>query len=1659
MEVTSDTNATSVEAARAFRARRWGFHALLLACGQSQLESTSQNELLSAVSGDEELRSWSRHTSYRTVTRQDVEALVRVLKIETIHAERALLAVPKQEDDAVEEASDEGIDPGPLELTPKSMATAFQRLVRDEKKAFHEAMAVSETRVDGDAGSKSDTPPARIYLLTDYPASIDEVHALLLLGESTPSASPPTSTVIPLIDGVLLVVDPVRELRERRKSLTNADERRKSAVENDDRRKSSVMNVDDRRKSSLLRRAELGEEDVKMDKSLPSAAVVSVFETANPFVRDLHATSTVGGLEWSDFAFTELPCCTAASEPKTAIELVNELTQTIEEVATHKTAFKEWVSSVKMISLPTLESHNDNLMVAYNKVISAVHEPSVSVTVVLFAMREAIVKDHEGDNAESDREKSVITTPPDAYIDHHDAASRRLALSYAQCLQATRSREAALAQLHLGGIRLDHIEKAMWCASDLPGIGNQGRKGFPRIPQHSAAERSIQDTEFATFSLSMSVSHVHLLRQLLSLEYLLGLPWKERLRVREYSAVLASDLLAQRLAEVLRDAPAQYRTYYEPADALLVAMLNATAPGRFRATSWSAKDSVRHRPAFRNWKREPEIPDEYLTPRTALAVGAVLPLSSGELGAMSEKCSILYPADQSLIKVYQRPQTSSWLSVSRNGDMFGLRPRESSEGNEDGEKNEDEEHHAMCFYANFQDDSLLIVRSGTKMPSKPDGFGSISMTQTLTDGLVITTQSDGVIVQQRLPSVPLDVGNGVCELYRVISGKGTVMSVRSDGSRAVLQPNGDVRMHPRRTEAVVDRQLAVDPETNALVEKRGDGTIVVTHTDGGRIVYHRDGTRIVTTSTRLHVLITHAHYADVCIDVDVNITASRHAAGEKVAVTKGGLRTRSIIRAPDGTEVEVQYNTNVVAEVNGRIIARKRGGATVIAKDSGRVEYHPRELDGLGNQDSQTNNTDDDDRNELHHNCVYYFDCQEGNFSLVDHEQNHFQVDLDDGLCTPSVQVQLAGVLSEEDAAKYEVEPIPARAVINDPIEPHLFILHGDGTGREILRPRDIHEYLSLIEASGGEEVTQGPTAETWKKHATRWTHERVFLQDIQPSAPRRELRSKPWFSDSRLNAEFERLQYHVTSATRHLPNDLLSVPIPDPQLTVVRRLQQLRPVSASQFEEMLASLDSWRAWQQTREVSKDRFRVEDPRDAETIAQEALIQRKVLVAMKATRARRKLERQQQKEQQRREQGSVSHMETVQEGDEAGPDEDDDFELDHMLSDGSDLDSNADVDVEVDDIDQLMWTAFSEADVSGAGRLALAPARQALVQVLGIGITTSELRGVLRDFCQPEPFAVSFDVFVDVVHTFQQSVEDLKHAESDVSGNQEQHDASQTRPSTPKSHVPAGDWRRKGIQLEDAALPLLLSPFDHSLSRPTPSLQLTFTPSTMAGEPAAKRQRTGDKDDAPVIDTEKLQAVVDAVNAVEEEIEKENEKMAREVLAIESKYNKAKRPFFVKRSTHLRDIPGFWKQVLVNHPLISFGEHDEKILEHLEDLDVTFVDDNGGFKIELTFGENEYFGATKLWKQIKYSEEGEAEATASELKWKESDAAKAAKEDDSSFVVWFVSTEDEQDVAEMIKDDVWKNPVPFYLGGDDSDEEGDDDDEEGDDDDESAEDDE
>merc|ERR1719356_850973 len=177
----------------------------------------------------------------------------------------------------------------------------------------------------------------------------------------------------------------------------------------------------------------------------------------------------------------------------------------------------------------------------------------------------------------------------------------------------------------------------------------------------------------------------------------------------------------------------------------------------------------------------------------------------------------------------------------------------------------------------------------------------------------------------------------------------------------------------------------------------------------------------------------------------------------------------------------------------------------------------------------------------------------------------------------------------------------------------------------------------------------------------------------------------------------------------------------------------------------------------------------------------------------------------------------------------------------------------------------------------------------------------------------------------------------------------------------------------------------------------------------------------------------------------------NEKASEEILKVEQKYNQLRKPFFEKRSSIIGRIPKFWLTAFINHPQLSsiIEEDEEDCLQYLEKLDVEeFEDIKSGFKIQFFFSENPYFSTNVLCKEFQLGSSGDPNSKSTEIAWKdgynlvEKAAQRAALAKGSrkrqletrTFFTWFCDNTDPQqdDVAEVIKDDLWPNPLQYFL---------------------------
>merc|ERR1712038_2065676 len=239
---------------------------------------------------------------------------------------------------------------------------------------------------------------------------------------------------------------------------------------------------------------------------------------------------------------------------------------------------------------------------------------------------------------------------------------------------------------------------------------------------------------------------------------------------------------------------------------------------------------------------------------------------------------------------------------------------------------------------------------------------------------------------------------------------------------------------------------------------------------------------------------------------------------------------------------------------------------------------------------------------------------------------------------------------------------------------------------------------------------------------------------------------------------------------------------------------------------------------------------------------------------------------------------------------------------------------------------------------------------------------------------------------------------------------------------------------------------------------------------MGNEPIMKKPKLDESVEERDFD-EATQKALEEIDANQNEIDALNEQASEEILKVEQKYNKLRRPFYDKRNDIIKRIPKFWLTAFINHPQITaiIEEDEEDCLQYLNKLEVEeFEDIKSGYRIKLYFDKNPYFDNDCLTKEFHLGSSGDPASQSTPIQWKEgmdlaakfAQRAAAAQEiakghrkrthqQQRTFFTWFCDNGDPSDdeIAEVIKDDMWPNPLQYFLVPDIEVENGDDEDDE------------
>ncbi|XP_064295730.1 uncharacterized protein LOC135310715 isoform X2 [Phalacrocorax carbo] len=181
----------------------------------------------------------------------------------------------------------------------------------------------------------------------------------------------------------------------------------------------------------------------------------------------------------------------------------------------------------------------------------------------------------------------------------------------------------------------------------------------------------------------------------------------------------------------------------------------------------------------------------------------------------------------------------------------------------------------------------------------------------------------------------------------------------------------------------------------------------------------------------------------------------------------------------------------------------------------------------------------------------------------------------------------------------------------------------------------------------------------------------------------------------------------------------------------------------------------------------------------------------------------------------------------------------------------------------------------------------------------------------------------------------------------------------------------------------------------------------------------------------------------ALEAVQLELDAVEEQAARAFRRLRAKFWLRRRPHLQHRNRLIQHIPGFWVTAFLNHPQLSamISDRDEDALSYMTSLQVEeFGQTHPGCRIRFFFSVNPYFQNDVVAKEFTCGPSGHLVSHSTPIRWWQGQDPRACPHKGPpaprSFFAWFGdhSFPAGDRIAEIIKEELWPNPLQFYLLG-------------------------
>ncbi|XP_012888242.1 PREDICTED: testis-specific Y-encoded-like protein 1 [Dipodomys ordii] len=218
----------------------------------------------------------------------------------------------------------------------------------------------------------------------------------------------------------------------------------------------------------------------------------------------------------------------------------------------------------------------------------------------------------------------------------------------------------------------------------------------------------------------------------------------------------------------------------------------------------------------------------------------------------------------------------------------------------------------------------------------------------------------------------------------------------------------------------------------------------------------------------------------------------------------------------------------------------------------------------------------------------------------------------------------------------------------------------------------------------------------------------------------------------------------------------------------------------------------------------------------------------------------------------------------------------------------------------------------------------------------------------------------------------------------------------------------------------------------------------------APEAAEMEARPGGEDMEVVVEERKEEAGhwylnvdlrMNPLEAIQLELDTVNAQADRAFQQLEQKFGRMRRHYLERRNYIIQNIPGFWMTAFRNHPQLTsmIRGHDAEMLRYVTNLEVKELrHPRTGCKFKFFFRRNPYFRNKLIVKEYEVRSSGRVVSLSTPIIWRRGyepqSFIRRNQELVCSFFTWFSdhSLPESDKIAEIIKEDLWPNPLQYYL---------------------------